>query len=83
MVNEVFPHASLMDHARTTAQKIVAKAPIAIAYSKRVIERGYDAGLGVGNELEATAFSTLFDTEDMREGTKAFVEKRSPQFQGR
>jgi enoyl-CoA hydratase len=83
LVNEVFPHASLIDHARTTAQKIVSKAPIAIAYSKRVIERGYDAGLGVGNELEATAFSTLFDTEDMREGTKAFVEKRTPQFHGR
>jgi enoyl-CoA hydratase len=83
LVNEVFPLASLMDRVRATAEKIASKAPIAIAYSKRVIERGYDAGLGVGNELEATAFSTLFDTADMREGTKAFVEKRPAKFEGR
>src|SRR5258706_12012018 len=83
LVNEVFPLASLMDRVRSTAEKIASKGPIAIAYSKRVIERGYDAGLGVGNELEATAFSTLFDTADMREGTQAFLEKRPAKFQGR
>ena len=82
-MNEVVPHAELMAKVRAVAQKIANKAPVAIAYSKRVMARGYDADLGIANELEATAFSALFDTEDMREGTKAFVEKRAAKFVGR
>ncbi len=83
LVNEVVPHAELMDRVRAVAKKIASKAPVAIAYAKRVMQRGYDTDLAVANELEATAFSALFDTEDMREGTKAFVEKRAASFKGK
>jgi enoyl-CoA hydratase len=82
LVNEVVPHAELGAKVGGVAQKIASRAPVAIAYSKRVMARGFDADLGVANELEATAFSALFDTEDMREGTRAFVEKRAAKFVG-
>lgn len=83
LVNEVVPHAELMTKVREVAKKIASKAPIAIAYCKRVMARGFDADLAVANELEATAFSALFDTEDMREGTRAFMDRRPAQFTGR
>ena len=82
LVNEIVPHAELMAKVSSVAHKIASKAPVAIAYSKRVMARGFDADLGVANELEATAFSALFDTQDMREGTQAFVEKRAAKFVG-
>ncbi|MCK6532553.1 MAG: enoyl-CoA hydratase-related protein [Polyangiaceae bacterium] len=83
LVNAVVPHAELLTQAREVAQKIASKAPVAIAYSKRVMARGFDADLALANELEATAFSALFDTEDMREGTRAFTERRPAKFTGR
>ena len=58
-------------------------APLAIAASKRVIRRGLDADLAAGCELEAQAFSALFGSEDQKDGMRAFLEKRSPTFQGR
>jgi enoyl-CoA hydratase len=83
LVNAVVPPAELLDRARATAQKIASKAPLAVAASKRALQKGYDADLTTACELEATAFSTLFASEDMREGTKAFVEKRKAEFRGR
>lgn len=83
LINEVVPHAELLTKVRAVAAKIAGKAPVAIAYSKRVMARGFDADLGVANELEATAFASLFDTADMREGTQAFVERRAAKFIGR
>jgi enoyl-CoA hydratase len=83
LVNQVVPHAELMDRVRAVAQKIAKKGPLAVRASKRAFLRGADADLAVGNELESALFSALFDSEDMREGTKAFVEKRDAQFHGR
>ena len=83
LVNEVVPHADLLPKVRAVAAKIASRAPLAVAYAKRVMSRGYDADLNVANELEATAFAALFDTADMREGTKAFVERRAAKFTGR
>lgn len=83
LVNEVVAVAELMDRVREVARKIASKAPLAIAASKRVMHKGADADLGVACELEATAFGALFGSEDMREGTKAFLEKRKAQFSGR
>lgn len=82
LVNEIVPHAELLAKVKAVAQKIAGKAPVAIASSKRVMARGFDADLGVASELEATAFSALFDTQDMREGTQAFMEKRAAKFVG-
>lgn len=83
LVNEVVAHAELLGRTSAVAHKIAKKAPLAIRSSKRAFLRGTDADLSVGNELESALFSALFDSEDMREGTKAFVEKRDAEFQGR
>ncbi|MBX3126635.1 MAG: enoyl-CoA hydratase/isomerase family protein [Polyangiaceae bacterium] len=83
LVNGVVPHAELMDRVRAVAVKIASKAPLAVASTKRVITRAADADLRLANELEATAFGVLFDSEDMREGTQAFVQKRKATFNGK
>jgi len=83
LVNEVVAPERLLERARELATKIASKAPLAIAASKRVMLRGFDADLATANELEATAFATLFGSADQREGTSAFLEKRKPKFQGR
>jgi enoyl-CoA hydratase len=83
LVNAVVPHAELLTKVRDVATKLASKAPLAVAASKRVILRGLEADLGTGNELEASAFAALFGSEDQREGTRAFLEKRSTEFKGR
>ncbi len=83
LVNAVFPPEELASQVLETAKLIASKAPIAVSSSKRVFERGFDADLITANELEAMAFSALFGTEDQREGTKAFIEKRAALFKGR
>ncbi len=83
LINGLVPQADLISHVRAIAEKIAQKAPLAVAASKRVMARAADADLVVANELEASAFSALFGSEDMREGTQAFVEKRPAKFLGK
>ncbi|HXN34089.1 MAG TPA: enoyl-CoA hydratase-related protein [Polyangiaceae bacterium] len=83
LVNAVVPHADLLPKVRNVATKIASKAPLAIASVKRAILRGADAPLATANELEATAFAALFGTSDQREGMRAFLERRTPKFQGK
>ncbi|MEZ4225657.1 MAG: enoyl-CoA hydratase-related protein [Polyangiaceae bacterium] len=83
LVNAVVPQAELLDRVRAVAQKIAGKAPLAVAASKRVMARAADADLPLANELEATAFSALFGSADMREGTRAFMDKRAAEFTGK
>ncbi len=79
---EVLPAAELLPFAKAQAKKIVSKAPIAVAMAKRAVREGADADLRTANELERQAFAALFGSEDTREGTKAFVEKRQAAFKG-
>jgi len=83
LVNRVVPGEELMQQVNEVARAIASKSPLAIARSKRAMARGYDADLATANELEATAFATLFGSHDQREGCAAFVEKRRPTFLGR
>jgi enoyl-CoA hydratase len=83
LVLEVLPQADLLAFAKSQAKKIAGKGPIATAMAKRCVRQGADADLRVGCELERQAFAALFGTEDMREGTKAFLEKRPAKFTGR
>jgi enoyl-CoA hydratase len=83
LVNQVLPAAELRERVRAVAQEIAGKPPLAVAAAKRVMARGYDVALETACELEATAFATLFATEDMREGTAAFLTKRKAEFKGR
>jgi enoyl-CoA hydratase len=83
LVARVVPPAELMAEARRIANVIASKAPLAIAACKRVINNGAHLSIDDALELEALEFGTLVDTEDIREGTSAFLEKRKPAWKGR
>jgi enoyl-CoA hydratase len=80
---EVVAPEKLLDHALSKARLIASRGPLAVAAAKRALRAGADSGLAQGLALEAEAFGLLFATEDMREGTKAFLEKRPARFQGK
>ncbi len=65
------------------ARSIASKAPVALKMALEVIRYGAEVGQSEGEGAEADAFGLVFTTEDMREGTRAFLDKRPPQFQGR
>jgi len=83
LANAVYPHADLLHGAKEIARTIASKGPLAVGAAKRALNRGYDLALEVGLEFESMLFGSMFKTEDMREGTKAFLEKRQADFKGR
>jgi enoyl-CoA hydratase len=83
LVNRVVEQAELLATAESIAKKIIANAPLAVKYSLEAIERGMEMPQEEGLFLEATLFGLCCATEDMREGTRAFLEKRPAKFQGR
>jgi enoyl-CoA hydratase len=83
LVNHVYEPADLLPAAESLAKKIIEKAPLAVRYCMEAIERGVEMPLEEGLFLEATLFGLCCATEDMREGTKAFLEKRAAQFKGK
>lgn len=83
LVNRVVEPAELMATCEGVAKKIIEKAPLAVKYCMEAIERGMEMPLEEGLFLEATLFGLCAATEDMREGTRAFLEKRPAQFKGK
>ena len=82
LVNHVYEPGELLAAAEAMAKKIIANAPIAVKYTMEAIERGVEMAQEEGLFLEATLFGLACATEDMREGTKAFLEKRPAAFKG-
>src|SRR3984893_5345906 len=83
LVNEVVPAASLIDRAETILKQITANAPIAVKFSLEAANRGLQISQSEGLALEASYFGICAATEDKKEGTSAFLEKRAPKFRGR
>lgn len=83
LVNHIYEPAELLPAAEAMAKKIIANGPLAVKYTMEAIERGMEMGQEEGLFLEATLFGLVCTTEDMREGTKAFLEKRPGQFKGK
>lgn len=83
LVNHVYEPAELMSAAEGLAKKIAANAPLAVQYAMEAIEHGMEMPQEEGLFLEATLFGLCCATEDMREGTRAFLEKRAAQFKGK
>jgi enoyl-CoA hydratase/carnithine racemase len=83
LVNEIVPAADLIMHAETILKKIGANAPIAVKFSLEAVNKGLETSQSEGQLLEASYFGLCAATEDKKEGTTAFLEKRAPQFRGR
>jgi enoyl-CoA hydratase len=83
LVNHMYEPAELLPAAEALAKKIIANAPLSVKFTMEAIERGTEMPLVEGQYLETTLFGLLAATEDMREGTRAFLEKRSAQFRGK
>ena len=83
LVNRVVEPGELLVTAEAIARKIIANAPIAVQYAMEAVERGMEMPQEEGLHLEATLFGLCCATQDMREGTRAFLEKRPPKFEGR
>jgi enoyl-CoA hydratase len=76
LVNRVLPASELLAQTELHAKRIAEQAPLAVASSKRALNRGYDSDLIAACELEATAFGALFATDDARAGLTAFLAKQ-------
>jgi len=79
LVNKVVPADNLLEEAKTMARKIIENAGRnAVGIAKTVVNRGIDSNLQTANSYETEAFSILFSTDEAKEGMKAFLEKRKP-----
>src|ERR1041384_6355907 len=83
LVNEVTAPADLIPRAEAIAWKIIANAPLAVQYSLEAMNKGLEMPQAEGLYLEATLFGLACATEDKKEGTGAFLEKRPAQFKGK
>jgi enoyl-CoA hydratase/carnithine racemase len=83
LVNEVVPAADLVSRAEAILKKITSNAPIAVRLALEAANKGMETSQTAGLLLEASYFGLCAATEDKKEGTAAFLEKRAPRFQGR
>jgi enoyl-CoA hydratase/carnithine racemase len=83
LVNEVVAAAGLIDRAETILKQIAANAPIAVKFSLEAANKGLETSQSEGLALEASYFGICAATQDKKEGTSAFLEKRAPKFHGR
>ncbi len=83
LVQKVAAPEELMEEAEKIAKRIASQAPLAVRYAKDVINNGYDMDMKSASQYEVNTFSISFSSEDMKEGTKAFLEKRKPEWKNR
>jgi enoyl-CoA hydratase len=83
LVDKVVPPENLDAEARSLAEKLVAKAPMALRLAKRAVNEGIGVSLREGLNLEANYFGILCGTEDKNEGVDAFLNKRKPTYKGK
>ena len=83
LVNEIVPAANLITRAEAILKQIAANAPIAVKFALEAANKGMETSQSEGLLLEASYFGLCAATEDKKEGTTAFLEKRAPQFHGR
>lgn len=83
LVSRVVPKEAYLEEAKKVAREISSMSPIAVKMAKMAVNKSFELGLSEGMDFEREAFYLLFASEDKTEGTKAFMEKRKPEFKGR
>ena len=83
LVNEVVPKAELIGRAEAILNQIGANAPLSVRYALEAVNKGMETSLAEGLVLESTFVAICTSTEDKKEGTSAFLQKRPATFQGR
>jgi enoyl-CoA hydratase len=83
LVNEVVPVTEVISRAEAILKQIFANAPLAVRYSLEAVNKGMETSQSEGQALEASFFGLCAGTEDKKEGTQAFLQRRAPQFHGR
>jgi enoyl-CoA hydratase len=83
LVNRVVPIEVYLDEALRLANELAARAPVAIRLGKEMVNQAFETALSEGIGDERRAFYSLFDSEDQKEGMKAFLEKRDPEWKGK
>ncbi len=83
LINKIVPRSELMSTAMKWAERICENGPLAIRAIKKAMMEGLDLTLKEGLELEESLFQSISTSQDMKEGLRAFTEKRKPQFRGK
>ena len=83
VVNKMVEPDVLLEEALDLAQRLARRAPYAVREAKRLVNQGGESHIDVALSFEQATLSNLYQTEDAREGIRAFVEKRKPNFRGR
>jgi enoyl-CoA hydratase len=83
LVNRVVPKEKLLEESQSLLRKMLANGPLSLRFTLDAVARGLEMPLDQAQAHEATLFGLICTTEDMKEGTRAFLEKRPPRFQGR
>jgi enoyl-CoA hydratase len=83
LVNRVVPRQTLLAEAEALLRKTLANGPVSLRFTLEAVNDGLEMGLDQAQRQEATLFGLICTTEDMQEGTEAFLQKRPPRFQGK
>src|SRR6266571_3698557 len=83
LVDELVPDAHLIERAEIVLKKIIANAPLSVKYALEAVNKGLETSVAEGLLIEASLFAVCASTDDKKEGTSAFLEKRAPKFQGK
>jgi enoyl-CoA hydratase/carnithine racemase len=83
LVDELEPDAHVIERAEIVLRKIISNAPLSVKYALEAVNKGLETSVSEGLLLEASLFAVCASTDDKKEGTSAFLEKRAPKFQGK